>query len=88
MERPFQVLGLCLILLIAGLVLDGSLWRLYQIQKNQQTLAVRIREETEQIGKIQGQLGQLKDPAYIEKQARERLEFLEKDDLLFVFSED
>ncbi len=88
LERPGRVLGICFCLVLGGVVFDGSLWRLYHIEQNQENLTMKIREENAKISKIKQQLGQLKNPAYIEKQARERLEFLEKEDLLFVFSED
>jgi cell division protein FtsB len=88
LEKPAKVFMLCLLLLFTGLVFDGSLWRLYQIWKNQEIIASRIQDENIKIVKIKQQLSQLKNPEYIEKQARERLEFLEKNDLLFVFSEE
>lgn len=88
LEKPTRVFLLCLILLFIGLVMDSSLWRLYQTHTNKLALVSKIQEENEKILKIKHQLDQLKNPAYIEKQARERLEFLEKNDLLFVFSED
>ncbi len=88
LERPFRVIGICFCLLMIGIVFDGSLWRLYHIHQNKELLETKINEENNKIEMIKLQLGQLKNPAFIEKQARERLEFLEKDDLLFVFSED
>lgn len=88
LERPFRVIIFCFCLLMIGLVFDGSLWRLYHIHQNKKLLEARISEENNKIDMIRLQLAQLKNPAFIEKQARERLEFLEKGDLLFVFSED
>lgn len=52
------------------------------------SLLNKLTEESTKVDRLEQQMGQLQNPAYIEKQARERLEFLEKDDLLFVFSED
>ncbi len=88
LETPTRVAGICLCFLFVGLVLDKSLWRLYQAQQSKQVLLSKILEENEKTMKIKQQLSQLKNPAFIEKQARERLEFLEKNDLLFVFSEE
>lgn len=87
-EKPTQVATFCLFLLLFTLIIDKSLWRLYQLQKSKESLVAKISEENQRILMIKRQLEQLKNPAYIEKQARERLEFLEKGDLLFVFSED
>lgn len=88
LENPTRVGCVCLALLFVGLVLDKSLWRLYQIHQSKQVLLSKIVEESDKIIRVKQQLDQLKNPAYIEKQARERLEFLEKNDLLFVFSEE
>lgn len=88
LEKPTRVGCICLILLFIGLVLDKSLWRLYQIHESKQILLSKVIEENDKTIKIKQQLDQLKNPAYIEKQARERLEFLEKEDLLFVFSQE
>ncbi len=88
LEKPSRVAAFCLLLLFSALAFDNSLWRLYQIHKSKEILLAKIHEENQKIFKIKQQLEQLKNPAYIEKQARERLEFLEKGDLLFVFSED
>lgn len=78
---------MCLIILAFSLVFNSTLWRLYHTIHNQEVLDLKIKEEKIKITKITEQLHQLKNPAYIEKQARDRLEFLEKNDLLFVFSE-
>lgn len=51
-------------------------------------LEKQIETEKIEITKIQRQLKQVNDSQYIERQARERLDLVEKDDLLFVFSEE
>ena len=88
LEQPFKVSLICLVMLLIGVVFDGSLWRLYQLRQNKNLLESKIDDENKRIKLIKNQLHQFKNPAFIEKQARERLEFLEKDDLLFVFSEE
>ncbi len=88
LESPTRVGVLCVVLLFVGVVFNKSLWRLYQIHQSKQVLLSKITEESDKTTKLKQQLDQLKNPAYIEKQARERLEFLEKNDLLFVFSEE
>jgi cell division protein FtsB len=88
LEKPARVALICFCILLVGFVFDGSLWRMYKIHRDQLMLQTKINEEIEKIGKIKQQLSQLKRPEYIEKQALDRLEFLEKNDLLFVFSED
>lgn len=87
-EKPLSVTLLCIVFLLMGSVFDGTLWRLYALRENNKQILSKLKEENDKIDKIEHQLRQLKNPAYIEKQARDRLEFLEKEDLLFVFSED
>jgi cell division protein FtsB len=88
LEKPAKVILICLAILTVGIIFDGSLWRLFHLHQNHEILTRQIEEEKAKIAKLNQQLQQLRNPAYIEKQARDRLEFLEKDDLLFVFSED
>ncbi len=71
-----------------AVVVDSTVLDLYKLKSDQESLQIRLNEEEEKIFKIKQQLVQLRNPAYIEKQAQDRLEFLEKGDLLFVFSED
>lgn len=88
LERPARIVVICSLFLLGGIVFDGTLWRLYQVRKHFEALELRLVSESKEIQLLQRQLKQLKDPHFIEKQARERLEFLEKNDLLFVFSEE
>lgn len=87
-HRPQKVFIICLVFVISSLVTEGSLWRLYHLQKDQQKLVSKIQEEKSKIVKIRQDIKRVKDPSYLEHQARERLELLEKDDLLFIFSEE
>lgn len=87
-HRPQKVFLICLAFVMVSLIAEGSLWRLYRLQKDQIKLNSKIQEEKSKIVKIHQDLKRAKDPSYIEHQAREKFELLEKDDLLFIFSED
>lgn len=88
LHRPQKVFFICLIFVVTSLITEGSIWRLYHLQKDQQKMIVKIQEEKSKILKIRQDIKRMRDPSYLEHQARERLELLEKDDLLFIFSEE
>jgi cell division protein FtsB len=85
-NNPQKVFLVCLCFVFLSLVSEGSLWRLYRLNKDRSILTLKIQEEKTKIVKIQGEIRRSREPLYVERQAREKLELLEKDDLLFIFS--
>jgi cell division protein FtsB len=83
---PQKVLFICFGFVFISLVSEGSLWRLYRLNKDKGVLTLKIQEEKNKIVKIHGEIKRSKEPLFVERQAREKLELLEKDDLLFIFS--
>ncbi len=87
LNRPAKVIIFSLVFVIGSLVFEGSLWRLYILQKEKQKLSKNIQIEKNKIALILKEIKRAKDPSFLEHQARERLELLEEDDLLFIFSD-
>lgn len=85
-NNPKKVFFICLCFIVVSLISEGSLWRLYRLNKDKNILVQKIQEEKSKIVKIHGEIKRSKEPLYVERQAREKLELLEKDDLLFIFS--
>lgn len=86
--RPQRVLVYCLVLFFGSVLINGNVYRLAKHHVKKSELEQQIENEKIEITKIQRQLRQVNDSQYIERQARERLDLVEKDDLLFVFSEE
>jgi cell division protein FtsB len=85
-NNPRRVLAYCFCFVLFSLISEGSLWRLFRLNKDKSFLTKKIQEEKTKIVKIYGEIKRSKEPLYVERQAREKLELLEKDDLLFIFS--
>lgn len=85
-NNPKKVLFICLVFVGLSLISEGSLWRLYRLRKDKSILTHKIEEEKLKIARLSGEIKRLDEPRYVERQAREKLELLEKDDLLFIFS--
>lgn len=85
-NNPQKVFFICLCFVVVSLISEGSLWRLYRLNKDKSNLIQKIQEEKSKIVKIQREIKLSKGSLYVERQAREKLELLEKDDLLFIFS--
>jgi cell division protein FtsB len=86
--NPKKILFLCSAFLVTSLLLNGSLYRLMKVRSEFLRLKDRIQLEKQSVHDVELQIKQAKDPFFIERQAKEHLELLEKDDLLFIFSEE
>ena len=88
LHQPALVFSACLVLVTFGLVLDGSLFRLWALHRDSKDIAAKIEESKINTGKLQAKIKQAQDPMYIEMQARERLDLVGEHDLVFVFSDE
>ena len=87
-HQPLQVLIVCSLLVFFGLLLDGSLLRLWRLNRDSVELAHRITQLELESKVIDQKLLRTKDPAFIELEAREKLDLASEGDLVFVFSDD
>ncbi len=71
-----------------NLVLDGSLFRLWSLHRDYDGLQSEIQAVKKQNDKLKGQLQKAKDPAFLEREARDRFDLVSEGDLVFVFSEE
>jgi cell division protein FtsB len=88
LNQPTLVAGLCLLMVTFGLVLDGSLLRLWSLHRDAQEIEQRITKTETQISRLRELIRKAQDPQHIEQQARERLDLVGPNDLVFVFSDD
>ncbi len=88
LQRPVQVFSICLFLLFVGLILDGSLFRLWVLHRDSIDIEHKIKTVRAATGELQMKIKKAKDPQFIEIQARDRFELAEEGDLIFVFSDE
>lgn len=87
-NSPVRVFIYCLFFLFINLVINGSLYRLYELNQNLAGIETKIIEEQSTVKKMQTVIKAAQDPQFMARQARDQLELLEKDDLLFVFTDE
>lgn len=87
LNHPGKVTALCLVFFATTLILNGLLWRLWGLHRDYERLTAEISETEGAIEKLNAQLRQAKDPSFIERQARDKLDLVSEKDLVFVFPE-
>lgn len=88
LQAPLKVVWICLGLVILNLVIDGSLFRLYSLHRDFDRLEDNRQTLEQQNHKLKMQLQKAKDPAFLEREARDRFDLVSEGDLVFVFSEE
>ncbi|MGE4131094.1 MAG: septum formation initiator family protein [Bdellovibrionales bacterium] len=88
LQTPQKVIWICLGLVLLNLIMDGSLFRLVSLYQDQQEIAAKTADLEKQTVVLQSMVKKARDPAFLEKQARDRFDLVSEGDLVFVFSED
>lgn len=87
LNYPKRVLTMCLVFLAVSVLLNGSLFRIWSLRRDHMQLQQQMADTASLTQKLEIQLHQAKDPAFIERQARDKLDMVNEDDLVFVFSD-
>ncbi|WP_295902219.1 septum formation initiator family protein [uncultured Bdellovibrio sp.] len=87
LNHPGRVAGVCMIVFAVSIVLNGNVFRLWGLHRDMDRINAEIQQTRENIASLSGQLKQAKDPAFIERQARDKLDLAGEHDLVFVFPE-
>jgi cell division protein FtsB len=88
LQAPQKVIWICLVLVTLNLVLDGSLFRLWSLYHENDHIQNKIESIKEQNSDLRARLTKTKDPAFLEREARDRFDLVSEGDLVFVFSEE
>lgn len=88
LQAPQKVIFLCLVLVILNLIIDGSLLRWWSLTRDYASIQKDIQTLEQQNAKLKVQLQKAKDPAFLEREARDRFDLVSEGDLVFVFSEE
>lgn len=88
LQTPQKVVWICLGLIIVNCVVDGSLLRLWALHRDYHQLEQNVGQLEGQNQELRRRLARAKDPAFLEREARDRFDLVSEGDLVFVFSED
>ena len=88
LQAPSNVIWICLGLVVLNLVLDGSLVRLWSLHRDHVNIQGKIEILRNKNHDMEARLKEAKDPAFLEREARDRFDLVGEGDLVFVFSEE
>lgn len=87
LNQPQKVFITSLMLLIGTLFLNGTLWKLWGLYRDENTITQQSFEMKAQMTVIDQQIRQATDTTFIERQARDKMDLVGDHDLIFVFPE-
>ena len=85
LENPKKVFLSFSTFAILTLLINGTFWRLWSLHIDRERKEREILVVKKEISNLEMQLRQAKDSSYIERIAKDRLDFAEEDDLVCVF---
>ena len=87
LNSPSQVFLASVCVFLVSIVLNGNAFKLWGLHRDYDRITADISSTKLDIRSLAGQLRQAKDPTFIERQARDKLDLVGEHDLVFVFSE-
>ncbi|AHZ86856.1 septum formation initiator family protein [Bdellovibrio bacteriovorus] len=87
LNSPTKVALVCLLIFSVSIVVNGNAFRLWGLHRDFDRITFEIQQTRQNIAALTGQLKQAKDPSFIERQARDKLDLAGEHDLVFVFPE-
>ena len=88
LNNPFRVLILCLTFCLYSLVIQGSLFNLYNLKTDHKELRDKIANLEWQTQELKMKVSQVKDPKFLEIEARNEFNLVSPGDLIFIFSDE
>lgn len=87
LQRPFAVLVIASIFAFGAVVLDGTLFRIWSLNRDHGRLEERLEALKKSVAEKEKRIIEANKPEFIERQVREQLDFVRDGDLVFVFSD-
>ena len=85
--RPYLVFLFCLGFLFLNLVVDGTVFQVFRFSRDLRVVQNRIKHLEVKNRELKAKIEKANDPDFIEKELRERLDYTEEGDLIFLFPE-
>ena len=85
--QPYLVFLCCLGFLFVNLVLDGTVFQVFRLSRDLRVIQNRITDIEEKNKDLEEKIKKADDPDFIKKELRERLDYTEEGDLIFLFPE-
>ncbi len=88
LNSPKMILIICLIFAVSGTLLDGTLYRIWELKSEESKIEARLIDTKTSLMRLKKQIKMANDPTFIEREAKDRFDLVEEDDLIFVFSDE
>jgi len=88
LSQPNRVFWICCLVVFGSLLGNGNLLHLYSLHREEHSLAQQMQETRASILQLDQQMRMAQDPSFIARQAVDRYDLAEENDLIFVFPED
>ena len=85
--KPSFAVLLCFLFLLINLVLDGTLFRVFRLNRDLRVIQNRIEHIEKKNLDIEDKIKKVSDPEFVEKEVRQRLDYTNEGDLIFIFPE-
>lgn len=83
--KPYYVFLFCLCFLALNIILDGTLFQIFKLNQDLRIVQNRIELFETKNKDLKEKIKEAKDPDFIEKELRDRLDYTEEGDLIFLF---
>lgn len=87
LNQPQKVFVMCLFVLMISLFLNGTVWKVWGLYRDQAQIKQQIDESRLTIKDFEQQMLQAKDTTFIQHQALDKMDLVNESDLIFVFPE-
>jgi len=87
LNQPQKVLTTCFLVLVISLFLNGTVWKVWGLYRDETVIKEQIIQAGVAIKNYDQQMLQAKDVTFIEHQARDKMDLVGENDLVFVFPE-
>ena len=88
LSSPLRVLLICMVLGALAVTLDGSLYKYWSLSNTELELNQRIAHVHSQSQLVKSKIEKTKSLNFLEREARDRLDLVGQDEMVFVFSDD
>ena len=83
--RPFFIIFLSLLFLLVNLILDGTLLHIFNLNRDLRVIENRIDYIGKKNKDLKEKIKRTSDPDFVEQEARERLDYVGEEELIFIF---
>ena len=88
LHRPWVVFWTCFALAFVNVVMDGTILRIWGLNRDVQQLASSSSEIKKELVVLNDRIKLAADPTYMESEARDRFDLVSEGDLVFVFTDE